>query len=290
MSITYEEALATLEAMFGEPWTRATLDLVLRHEKGHMENTCERILNHGSQDPQILIDRLQTGDDNPQVSIDEELARQLNQQQTQGRSQASAVRKGKARRGKPTDLPDDFLRVPGYKYASNSRSGRRQAAGVAAADMDDETLARMLQDELFSEELARNPDFAHLARGRRASTSRTGGRGGRGGRGAAAARSSFPGTRRAVTAGANPASGPEERPKILNKISEMGDNARKRLAMFATQFEQRLNGTASSNDNNNTSFLNRGTNLNYNAPVSERKGLLDDDFEDTIEFETRKNQ
>jgi hypothetical protein len=31
--------------------------------------------------------------------------------------------------------------------------------------MDDETLARMLQDELFSDELARNPDFAHLARG-----------------------------------------------------------------------------------------------------------------------------
>ena len=33
--------------------------------------------------------------------------------------------------------------------------------------MDDEALARMLQDELFSEELARNPDFAHLAGQRR---------------------------------------------------------------------------------------------------------------------------
>jgi hypothetical protein len=157
MSITYEEALATLEAMFGEPWTRETLDAVLRHEKGHMENTCDRILNHGSQDPQILVDRLKAGGQEPQVAIDEELARQLAARQGGGGRAKPAKKKG---RGTPTELPKDFLRIPGYKRSANAAS---------SPAMDDETLARMLQDELFSEELARNPDFAHLARGGRPS-------------------------------------------------------------------------------------------------------------------------
>jgi hypothetical protein len=150
MSITYEEALSTLEAMFAAPWNRELLDAVLRHEKGHMENTCDRILNHGDKDPQILVDRLKAGGPEPQVAIDEELARQM-----VAGSQKTQKKKG---RGTPTSLPDDFLRIPGYK-----RSAAASAAGGAA--VDDETLARMLQDELFSEELARNPDFAHLARG-----------------------------------------------------------------------------------------------------------------------------
>jgi len=47
MAISYEEALVTLQAMFTEPWTRQSLDAVLRHEKGHMENTCDVILQHG---------------------------------------------------------------------------------------------------------------------------------------------------------------------------------------------------------------------------------------------------
>ena len=34
MSISYEEALSTLQAMFGEPWTRESLDAVLRHFQG----------------------------------------------------------------------------------------------------------------------------------------------------------------------------------------------------------------------------------------------------------------
>jgi hypothetical protein len=84
MSITYEEALATLEAMFQAPWARETLDAVLRHEKGHMENTCERILNHGDKDPLILVNRLKAGGPEPQVAMDEELARQLSVQEHGG--------------------------------------------------------------------------------------------------------------------------------------------------------------------------------------------------------------
>jgi hypothetical protein len=73
-------------------------------------------------------------------------------------SNVSAANKG---RGTPTVLPADFLRIPGYNQSSTSSSSSDQVLGA----IDDETLARMLQDELFSEELARNPDFAHLARG-----------------------------------------------------------------------------------------------------------------------------
>lgn len=154
MAITYEEALATLEAMFGDPWTRETLDAVLRHEKGHMENTCERILNHGDKDPQALVNALLN-----QTAMDEVLARQL--QGGGGTTDPAPAKKG---RGTPTDLPEDFLRIPGYKYPRSS-GAVAGGAGATVGDMDDATLARMLQDELFSEELARNPDFAHLARG-----------------------------------------------------------------------------------------------------------------------------
>jgi len=36
MSISYEEALSTLQAMFGEKWTQESLDTVLRHFKGYV--------------------------------------------------------------------------------------------------------------------------------------------------------------------------------------------------------------------------------------------------------------
>ncbi|MGK3748524.1 MAG: hypothetical protein ACI8RD_000816 [Bacillariaceae sp.] len=185
MAISYEEALGTLGQMFADPWTRQTLDVVLRHEKGHMENTCELILEHGDKDPQILVDRLKAGGPEPQVAMDEELARQLAAASSSSASNngsnnrsrgggggggggGSSQNKG---RGTPTTLPDDFLRLPGYRRTSagGRRSGRTSTNNNnnnnndGQQPMDDEALARMLQDELFSEELARNPDFAHLA-------------------------------------------------------------------------------------------------------------------------------
>lgn len=255
MSITYEEALSTLEAMFGEPWTRETLDTVLRHEKGHMENTCDRILNHGSQEPQILLDRLKAGGVEPQVALDEELARQL-------AGDGSAKAGTKKGRGTPTDLPKDFLRIPGYKQSAS--------AAASGAAMDDATLARMLQDELFSEELARNPDFAHLARARRTT-------------GRSSARLP-PGQRRAGAPGSAQQANPFEGVNIGQKLSEMGEGARRRLQLFATNFEQKLN-----NLNNPNAQRKRGSLQEASGAAAERRGLLDDaDVEDTIEFETRR--
>jgi len=169
MSISYEEALGTLTAMFGEPWTQDTLDAVLRHYKGHMENTVDAVLQHGGGDPQALVDKLQSGSTpgGADTSMDEALAQQLAQEGRRGGGRRAVTTRSSAvpqpapvpaapkGRGTPTDLPLDFLRIPGAPIPASSST------------MDtDEALARMLQDELFSQELARNPEFAHLARGR----------------------------------------------------------------------------------------------------------------------------
>jgi hypothetical protein len=174
MAISYEDALATLQAMFTEPWTRQSLDSILRHEKGHMENTCDLILLHGDKDPQLLVDRLKAGGPEPQVAMDEELARQLAASNTSSSRGGASRSSGNAQngRGTSTTLPSDFLRLPGYRPSvsrTNNRTTSTNNSNAAAEGqpMDDETLARMLQDELFSQELARNPDFAHLAGQRR---------------------------------------------------------------------------------------------------------------------------
>ena len=167
MAISYEDALATLTSMFGPPWTQETLDVVLRHYQGHMENTVDCVLRYGDGDPQVLIAQLHSGKTPDEVNseLDEQLALQLAQEervkpraptrwaQTTTSQPPPAHRPTKKGRGTPTELPPDFLRIPG--------------AETTAASMDsDEALARMLQDELFAQELRNNPEFAHLARGR----------------------------------------------------------------------------------------------------------------------------
>jgi hypothetical protein len=173
-----------------------------------MENTVESILSHGDKSPQELIETLKSGASNAATAtaLDEQLARALSQGQkassrsnSANRSASSSTPSGAGGtassssssnqndgRGTPTTLPDDFLRLPGRKYSNNNATtSSSSAAAAGAADGGgsesnleaDEALARMLQDELFSEELARNPDFAHLAgrRPQRTSQSQTAG-------------------------------------------------------------------------------------------------------------------
>jgi hypothetical protein len=248
MSISYEEALATLQSMFGETWTRESLDSVLRHQQGHMENTVDMILRHGDKDPQILINQLAAGID-PEESarnMDEALARQLAQGERVslqiGQPSSTPVKKG---RGTPTTLPDDFLRIPGgFKTQSLA---------------DDEALARMLQDELFSQELSRNPEFAHLARGRPVA---------------------YPMNRVShMQRSFNAQGGPSTMspgPNIIEKISELGDNARRRLQLLATQFNAARNANQP-----------QGSNERVSPAAAERRGLLDD--MDDMELAARKD-
>lgn len=240
MSISYEEALSTLQAMFGAPWTRELLDSVLRHQQGHMENTVDLILRHSDKDPELLVQQLKAGVDPNQsaITMDEQIARQLQEESTR-RPTAPPSNQPPSSRGAPVDLPPDFLRIPG-----------RPTTTATSQLQDDEALARMLQDELFSNELSRNPDFAHLARGRRAATARS---------------SAAPASR---TGSAN--SGPEV--NIMEKISELGDNARRRLQMMAAQFQ-----------------ASRQPQQAVSSPAAaERRGLLDDDGDD-MELAARKD-
>ena len=108
---------------------------------------------------------------------------------------------GKKGRGTPTVLPSDFLRIPGRKYPSASTTATSNAISdpIASAAgpggmgqmMTDEQMARMLQDELFQEELRNNPEFSHLA-GRRNPSARSAG---------------YPGDRRTAGAGGGQTTG-----------------------------------------------------------------------------------
>lgn len=285
MSITYEDALSTLQSMFGEPWNRDTLDTVLRHQKGHMENTVDMILRHGNQDPDILIDQIENGIDpiRSVTAADEQLARQLAQQTTpiSGNTNisgnvSSAPERVHVGKGKPTTLPEDFLRPPGY------------TPGMANSVSDDEALARMLQDELFTEELRRNPDFAHLAHGRASNARLPGQQVSRSNNNnnntsvnpAAAAANRFGEFARSLTGQQtqqqrNDNAVPQS-PNILEKISELGDNAKRRLQLLAAQFNANNNGSR-------TPSVDSGA---KRAP--EFRSLLDND-DDNMELAARKD-
>lgn len=277
MSITYEEALSTLNSMFGAPWNSSYLDAVLRHFAGHMENTVEAILSHGDGAPDELITSLKSspkpstqsaspggaGLDSVQISMDEELARALAQEdqtaatmQTNSNTSAPITRSQfmsgggfpsdpqrtqtnpaapknappvpkKKGRGTPVELPADFLRIPGRKYT----------------DIDaDEALARMLQDDLFTEELANNPEFAHLARGRLPSQAS------RYNQQPRASNVHYGGNNAGMGGGAD----------FMKTISDMGETAKKRLALFASNWNAKQGG---------------GTGGNVGG--GERRGLLD---------------
>jgi hypothetical protein len=47
--------------MFGEKWSKENLELILLHFHGHIENSLHAILNHGMQNPDILIKAINTG-------------------------------------------------------------------------------------------------------------------------------------------------------------------------------------------------------------------------------------
>jgi hypothetical protein len=168
-------------------YTSSQLDAVLRHHNGHMEHTVETLLGHTGS-PEELIEKIRRGEVSGSgssgggngaaahnIDADEELARQLareDQRPVRGSafvppgqrrmmasnimapSRAAApapqppVRPEQKGRGTPTTLPVDFLRIPGRKYPQQQSTTPTNAGG-----MTDEQLARMLQDELFQEEL-----------------------------------------------------------------------------------------------------------------------------------------
>ena len=97
--------------------------------------------------------------------------------------------------------------------------------------MTDEQLARMLQDELFQEELRNNPEFSHLgnyygsSRGRQQNNNNYGSR--------------------TQQQGQHGQQQQQQGPDIFDKLSELGDAARQRFQAFAA-------GWNNAQGNNNT--------------------------------------
>ena len=130
------------------------------------------------------------------------------------------------------------------------------------------------QDNLFSEEISRNPDFAHLARG----SNNTRGSAARSGRSSTT-------TNRISMARLPSSSQPAPDLDIIKSLGELGNSARRRLQVLAAQFHaktrpnhQQGGGAASANSNTST--------------TAERRGLLNDDTMDddvALEFATRKD-
>jgi len=85
MSITYEEALGTLTAMFTTPWKEDSLDTILRHFEGHMENTVDAVLSHSDSLTEALLKRLQSSQTGASISdMEEQLMRHLANQEERG--------------------------------------------------------------------------------------------------------------------------------------------------------------------------------------------------------------
>lgn len=267
MPITYEEALGTLNSMFGAPWTQAHLDSVLRHFEGHMENTVEAVLAHGGGDPDALITTLNLGaldstNANNTYESDERLAQELSMESMEDSrkptdlngfpastrpkatntnvSSSTTLKNRPGCIGTPTELPTDFLRIP-----SNMSNG----GGAVSSSLEaDEALARMLQDDLFTEELANNPQFAHLAKGRMPNASTPWRQNGN------------------VRTSTVPM---PDGPNVLDKLSEMGENAKRSLILFARNWNER----------------NKGAPTGASIGQTESRGLLSSGAEDS-EVET----
>jgi len=161
-------------------------------------------------------------------------------------------------RGTLTTLPSDFLRIPGRNYpldniaapSSSSSSGGTANNNelVNSNGMTDEQLARMLQDELFQEELRNNPEFSHLAHGRYASG------GGASNRGRQHQQ--------------------QQGPDFFEKLSELGDVAKNRFQAFAAGWNSHQNSSGGGGlfgGGNNTSSA-----TNPSPRGNERRGLLSD--------------
>ena len=193
-------------------------------------------------------------------------------------------------RGAPTVLPVDFLRIPGRKYSAADASPSTTSAAtnrggitdhpIASASgpgamgqmMSDEQLARMLQDELFQDEIRNNPEFSHLA-GRRNPRS---GVSASGGRGQSTGRSMYSG----ATGGAAQAGGADA---LLKGLSDLGDNAKRRFQAFAASWnDPNAQQQGGGSGNRRPLFGGAGSssqNVTGQSRGNERRGLLSNDLD-----------
>ena len=217
--------------------------------------------------------RLSPGERRPMASNITSPSRQQQQQPTRQQPATQQTPAGTKGIGISTQLPSDFLRIPGRIYPNNegrpsnnevSSDPIASAAGPVGQMMSDEQLARMLQDELFQEELRNNPEFSHLA-GRRNPRSITSDGGGR------------QTTGRSTYSGAQGGSGANDFFEDLgDNLSKLGDVAKRRFQDFAASWND---PNRQSNQSSRPLFGGGGGRSQTNVNTgNERRGLLADDL------------
>lgn len=120
----HTQAMATLSSMFSHIPT-ATLTAALRAHKWHMENTVAYLLDESSRGYATV----------PSADAD------APQHPPPAASTPAPLPRRYQGRGKPTTLPDDFLRVPGRPRSSSSTAASEDQLRA------DEALARQLQQQ-----------------------------------------------------------------------------------------------------------------------------------------------
>lgn len=238
MSISFDNAIATLKNMFPE-WDEDTLSTLLVANNYHVERTIETILSM-SGDPNVSSPNDPPASppaSSPAGGAAPSPPRPSPQPQSPPKTRPApqplstqpfaAPSSAKRRRGVQCDLPDDFLRPPGW-----------QSTTIIA----DEELALMLQNELFQREaramLGDDFDFASM---NRRSVSRSAAEGGGGGAAAAAAQ--------ANSNNAN-ANGNSADLGIMKALSSMGSATKRSLSLMAQRFSS--GGAAGGNAHANT--------------------------------------
>lgn len=244
MSISYDEAIATLKVMFPD-WEEETLSTILISNQYHVERTIESVLAM-SGDQEIIQAQQQR---QQQIEQHQRQAPPTPQQRTTSpqRSNESAARQPPRResrsaaasnrpmaapasdpnyRGRKCTLPADFLRPPGYEYRAFA----------------DEELALMLQNELFQREVRAmfGDDFVRQVNSQN-------GRQTTGQRPTPGRQPSGAAPRPSVTNTSTPAdqSQGEADLGIMKALSSMGGAARRNLSMLAQRFstqQQTRNG------------------------------------------------
>jgi ribosomal protein L12E/L44/L45/RPP1/RPP2 len=190
-------------------------------------------------------------------------------------------------RGTLTTLPTDFLRIPGRNYSTTTDNITNNNGSTAAATtstsgangMTDEQLARMLQDELFQEELRNNPEFSHLGN-YHGSNSR---------------RSQLDNNNYGSSRSQQGQYGQgQQGPDIFDKLSELGDAARQRFQAFAAGWNNAQGSNANTNSGGGGLFGLGGAGAvgggsPNNRGGNERRGLLSgeldmDEDEEEMDF------
>uniref|UniRef100_A0A7S1U322 CUE domain-containing protein n=1 Tax=Phaeomonas parva TaxID=124430 RepID=A0A7S1U322_9STRA len=255
MAVSFEDAVATLHGMFSS-YDRDTLGRILTQNNYHMENTVEAILKLEGEGDKPAEDT--SGD----AELAARLAAELNQQPTMEQAGASsgvppsapqaaaaagggggAKPAGPKGRGALVTLPDGFLRIPGGGVASSTSHEQL---------LSDEQLARMLQNEMFREELERDAELSRYVNEG-------------GGGGAAASRTS------AGQAGGSPSN----KPSMMTRFGSMSSAARARLSAMAVRFNNRQGGAAQ-----------RPGGHDYEHVPLNSGALVDDDEDVEVQFDT----